>query len=48
VISLEKCNEVLNKSEQKYTQEQVKAIREVLYQFAEIIYESKKELNEKS
>tara|TARA_R110000803_G_scaffold209830_2_gene280160 strand:- start:3466 stop:3612 length:147 start_codon:yes stop_codon:yes gene_type:complete len=48
VISLEKCNEVLNKSEQKYTQEQIKVIRDTLYQFAEIVYESKKELNEKS
>jgi len=48
VISLEKCNEVLNKSEQKYTQEQIKVIRDWLYQIAEIVYESKKELNEKS
>jgi len=48
VISLEKCNEVLNKSEQKYTQEEIKVIRETLTQIAEIVYESKKELNEKS
>lgn len=48
MISLEKCNEVLNKSEQKYTQEQIKVIRDTLYQIAEIVYESKKELNEKS
>jgi hypothetical protein len=48
VISLEKCNVVLNKIENKYTQEEIKAIREVLYQFAEIIYEGKKEIDEKS
>jgi hypothetical protein len=48
LISLEKCNEVLNKSEQKYTQEEIKVIRETLTQIAEIVYEFKKELNEKS
>jgi hypothetical protein len=48
MISLEKCNELLNKKEKKYTQEQIKVIRETLSQIAEIFYESKKELNEKS
>lgn len=46
MISHEECYKLLNKKEKTYTKEEVKAIREVLYQFAEIIYESKKELNE--
>tara|TARA_B110000977_G_scaffold175084_1_gene229546 strand:- start:514 stop:660 length:147 start_codon:yes stop_codon:yes gene_type:complete len=48
MLSIEKCNEILNKKEKTYTKEEVKTIREVLYQFAEIVYEYKKELNEKS
>ena len=44
MLSIEKCNEILNKKEQKYTKEQVKAIRDYLYQFAEII--TKAEQNE--
>ena len=48
MISYEECYKLLNKSEQKYTQEQIKVIRDTLYQIAEIVYESKKELNEKS
>jgi len=41
MLSIEKCNKILNKNRQNYTQEQVKKIREKLYQLAEIIYESK-------
>jgi len=37
MLSIEKCNEILNKDEKKYTKEEVTAIREWLYQFAEII-----------
>ena len=48
MLSIEKCNEILNKKEKTYTKEEVKAIREVLYQFAEIIYKGKKEIDEKS
>jgi hemerythrin-like domain-containing protein len=41
MLSIEKCNEILNKKEKKYTKEQVKAIRDYLYQFAEIIHHTK-------
>ncbi len=41
MLSIEKCYEVLNKSEKKYTKEQASAIREQLYQFAKIIDEVK-------
>lgn len=40
MLSIEKCNEILNKKELKYTTDQVKEIRETLYQYAEIFYES--------
>jgi len=41
VLSTEKCSKILNKNRRNYTQEQVKGVREKLYQLAEIIYESK-------
>ena len=41
MLSLEKCNDILNKKGIKYTQKKVKAIREFLYQMAEIISELK-------
>ena len=41
MLSIEKCKEVLNKKEEKYTTKEVIAIRESLYQMAEIIYNSK-------
>jgi hypothetical protein len=41
MLSIEKCNEILNKKEQKYTKEQVKEIRDYLYQIAEIIHQTK-------
>ena len=37
MLSIEKCNEILNKNVKKYTKEEVVAVREWLYQFAEII-----------
>jgi predicted nucleic acid-binding Zn ribbon protein len=45
MLSIEKCNEILNKDEKKYTKEEVLAIRESLYQLVEIIINSKE--NEK-
>lgn len=41
MLSIEKCNEILNKNEKKYTKEEVVAVREWLYQFAEIILNAK-------
>jgi len=37
MISIEKCEEVLNKKEKKYSKEQVKVIREYLYQMTLVI-----------
>lgn len=47
MLSLEKCNKVLNRKENNYTMEDVKLIRESLSQFAEIIYTFQKSENEK-
>jgi len=41
MLSLEKCYEILNQNTQNYTMEEVKEIRKILCQMAEIIYESK-------
>jgi signal transduction protein with GAF and PtsI domain len=41
MLSIERCSEILNKTKQKYTKEEVKAIRNHLYQFAEIIHQTK-------
>jgi hypothetical protein len=41
MLSLERCNEILNGNERRYSQKQVEAIREYLYQLAELINESK-------
>ncbi len=46
MLSIEKCNEILNKHEKKYTKEEVLAIRESLYQLAELIMNIKE--NEES
>ena len=46
MLSIEKCNEILNKIIKKYTKEEVVAVREWLYQFAEIILNAKE--NEES
>lgn len=48
MISLKDCDEILNKTERKYTQEQVEKIRDFLYQIASIINESNKLKNEES
>ena len=37
MLSLEKCYGILNKNTHNYTQEEVKEIRNILYQLAEII-----------
>lgn len=39
MLSIKKCDEILNKNEKKYTLVQVEKIREYLYQIASIIYE---------
>lgn len=36
MISIEKCKDVLKHSTQKYTEEEIKNIRELLYKFAKI------------
>lgn len=41
MLSIKKCSKVLNQGNNNYTQEQVKDIREVLYQVAEIMNQSK-------
>ena len=46
MISIEKCEEVLNKKEKKYNVEQVKAIREYLYQMTLVIDEIKPKKDE--
>ena len=43
MLSIEKCYEILNKDEKKYTKEEVLAIRESLYQLVEIIINSKED-----
>lgn len=48
MISLKKCDEVLNKNERKYTNEQVEKIREFLYQIAELITQSNQLPHEES
>lgn len=47
MLSIEKCYEILNKNEANYSNEQTKKIRELMYQLAEIIVQSKIEDNEK-
>tara|TARA_B110000908_G_scaffold123590_1_gene144954 strand:- start:535 stop:675 length:141 start_codon:yes stop_codon:yes gene_type:complete len=46
MLSIEKCNKVLNKNKKKYSNEQVKAIRGYLYQMAIVIDELKSKNNE--
>ena len=41
MISIELCKKILNKKEKKYSNEQVKVIRDYLYQMAIIIEELK-------
>jgi hypothetical protein len=42
MLSIEKCNKILNEKGQKYSKEEVTAIREKLYQIAEIIHQAKR------
>jgi hypothetical protein len=46
MLSIEKCNKVLNKNKKIYSNEQVKAIRDYLYQIALVIDELKSNNNE--
>jgi hypothetical protein len=46
MLSVEKCNKVLNKNNRKYSTEQVKVIRDYLYQMAIVIDELKSKTNE--
>ena len=39
MISIEKCSKVLNQKEKKYSNEEVKVIREYLYQMAKVMDE---------
>jgi len=40
MLSLERCKELLNKGKKKYKDEEIKFIREFLYQFAELEIEN--------
>ena len=46
MLSIEKCKKVLNKNSKKYTNEQVKLIRDQLYKIALIIDEVKDKIDE--
>jgi hypothetical protein len=39
MLSLEKCKEILERDEEKYSYEQVKQVRDILYSFAAIEYD---------
>ena len=45
MLSLKECEEILNQNGKKYSEKQVKAIREHLYFLAEIIHNVKTESN---
>lgn len=40
MLNLERCKELLNKRKRKYNDEEIKFIREILYQFAELELEN--------
>ena len=42
MVSIEKCREVLNKSGKKYTENQIREIRESLYVMASYVLEMQK------
>ena len=46
MLSIDECKKILNKTEQKYTIEQIKEIRLTLYKVADIIYTEKKTQDE--
>lgn len=45
MVSLERCKEVLNRNNHKYTNEEIKEIREFLYQLANIQLEKEKQID---
>lgn len=45
--SIEKCRKILNKNKHKYTDEEIRGIREFLYQMANLEINMRKELNDK-
>ena len=47
MLSIEECRKILNKTEPKYTTEQIKEIRLTLYKLSEIVYTEKNNQNEK-
>ena len=46
MLSIEECNKVLNEKEKKYSNEQVKVIREYLYLMAKVMDEFKSQYND--
>jgi hypothetical protein len=46
MLSIEQCSKVLNKNKRKYTNEEVKEIRESLTQITNLLYELKYSKNE--
>ncbi len=38
MLSIDECKKILNKTERKYTTEQIKEIRLTLYKLADIVY----------
>ena len=47
MLSIDECKKILNKTEQKYTTEQIKEIRLTLYKLADIVYTERNNQNEK-
>ena len=47
MLSIDECKKILNKTEQKYTTEQIKEIRLILYKVADIICSEKNNQNER-
>ena len=47
MLSIDECKKILNKTEQKYTTEQIKEIRLTLYKLSDIVYTEKNNQNEK-
>jgi hypothetical protein len=43
VLNLETCKKILNNDKRKYTDEEIRQIREILYMFAELQLENENE-----
>jgi len=43
MLSIEKCTQILNANGKKYTEQEVKAIRQLLYDLAQIEYQLSKQ-----